>query len=344
MKTSASDRRAARGFTLVELLVVIAIIGVLVGLLLPAVQSARESARRSSCINHAKQIGLATLLHESARKAFPPGTVYVAGQTDTAASSRGSKNLGWAAMILPYGDQNPLYDALSVLKSASGKVFPHYDWADSAPKRIVSTPIPHYMCPSDVMPSINRTISSADHVAKLNYVGVAGYSGADDATSLGGTPLDFMFRPNANIPADGAKAGRRKGVFGGGSKTKISEIVDGTAHTLLFVERDGVAAQAQSSSPASGEFHRAAVWAGTYNTQWPNQHLANITTTSRWLINGTYKYSPGSLHTGFGATCCFADGSVKFVSGNIDSPTWETLGGINDGDVDDQGNQGNGDY
>ena len=60
--------RRSRAFTLVELLVVIAIIGTLVGLLLPAVQAAREAARRSSCQNNMKQMGLALLNYESAKK------------------------------------------------------------------------------------------------------------------------------------------------------------------------------------------------------------------------------------------------------------------------------------
>src|SRR6476660_2586494 len=62
-------------FTLVELLVVIAIIGILVGLLLPAIQSARESARRATCINQMKQLGLALLNYESAKKYLPGGQV-----------------------------------------------------------------------------------------------------------------------------------------------------------------------------------------------------------------------------------------------------------------------------
>ena len=63
--------RDHRGFTLVELLVVIAIIGTLVGLLLPAVQAARESSRRGACQNNIKQLSLAMLNYESARKRLP---------------------------------------------------------------------------------------------------------------------------------------------------------------------------------------------------------------------------------------------------------------------------------
>src|SRR5687768_13660084 len=60
-------------FTLVELLVVIAIIGVLVAILLPAIQAAREAARRTQCVNNLKQVGLAILNYNSARKEYPTG-------------------------------------------------------------------------------------------------------------------------------------------------------------------------------------------------------------------------------------------------------------------------------
>src|SRR5256714_14590783 len=66
-----NSSRSKHGFTLVELLVVIAIIGILVALLLPAIQAAREAARRSQCVNKMKQLGLAVLNYESARKVLP---------------------------------------------------------------------------------------------------------------------------------------------------------------------------------------------------------------------------------------------------------------------------------
>ena len=79
-----------RAFTLVELLVVIAIIGTLVGLLLPAVQAAREAARKSSCINNAKNLGLALINFHSANKAFPLGGASVSSRDQNAVVNGGT--------------------------------------------------------------------------------------------------------------------------------------------------------------------------------------------------------------------------------------------------------------
>ena len=106
-------RRIQRGFTLVELLVVIAIIGILIGMLLPAVQQVREAARRTTCLNNLRQLALAALNHESAHMHFPTAGGQSNAFWDTGEELRpvhGHQNLGWIFQILPFMEQNNLYD------------------------------------------------------------------------------------------------------------------------------------------------------------------------------------------------------------------------------------------
>ena len=109
-----------RGFTLIELLVVIAIIGVLVGLLLPAVQQAREAARRSSCGNKLKQQGLAAHnyadKHASRGDNFLPSAMGVnqAGASNVTTNPvTGVTHWSHIVAILPYGEENNLYNAIN---------------------------------------------------------------------------------------------------------------------------------------------------------------------------------------------------------------------------------------
>src|SRR5262245_46187436 len=104
------SRRA--GFTLVELLVVIAIIGVLVALLLPAVQQARESARRMSCESNLKQIGLGLHNHHDVNLYLMPTTVGEGAEAVAQGFADVAEPDGflmWAAMLLPYIEQQSLY-------------------------------------------------------------------------------------------------------------------------------------------------------------------------------------------------------------------------------------------
>jgi hypothetical protein len=100
--------------------VVIAIIGVLVALLLPAVQAAREAARRVNCQSNIRNLALGVLNYENANGALPAAVEaeqLIAGslQFDLFA---GNTNLSWVVRILPYIEQQQLYDQFDLTVSA----------------------------------------------------------------------------------------------------------------------------------------------------------------------------------------------------------------------------------
>ena len=154
--TSAQDRKA---FTLVELLVVIAIIGILIALLLPAVQAAREAARRAQCTNQLKQIGLAFHNYHDTFRRLPDGGNDKDGTNSNPrcsgccnADNRGRWN--WAYQILPFIEQNALYE-------------------ETSDTTIYTTPVPGYYCPSRRSPGRYPTDTS---YAKMDYAGNVGSS------------------------------------------------------------------------------------------------------------------------------------------------------------------------
>jgi hypothetical protein len=205
------------------------------------------------------------------------------------------------------------------------------------------------MCPTDVMPPINTFYNDGkDPYAKSNYVGVAGMYGAEDeitgGPNSGGIPASSNTNPMRFIsPADcptlvSANAGvfqlkcdGTHGIFAGNSKTKMKDIIDGSSKTLMVAERDG--RRADAAEKGAGIFE-AAYWAGAIRARWLNSTLANARNSGAFRINGTSRWGIGSLHPGRGTYGTFGDGSVRFVTEDIDGLVWEAMATRAGGETD----------
>lgn len=211
------DQSAAKAFTLVELLVVIAVIGLLLALLLPAVQAARETARRMSCANNLKQIGIALHVYEGAHRQWPAG--WTAHDPKTGKGHwYGEPGWAWSAAILPYMEQNQLYEAM---------VHRDLPIADEANAKARVAPIATFRCPSDqgpatfVLPGGGPYLGSGAYepteLAASNYLGVFGTGCLDEACEDGDCVGNGMFFLNRGV--------------------REKEVTDGLSHTLIVGER-----------------------------------------------------------------------------------------------------------
>jgi len=239
----------ARGFTLVELLVVIAIIGILVALLLPAIQAAREAARRSQCENNMKNLGLGTLNFEHTYKKFPYAVqteVEDPGGTKTEkiqyAQSGNALYANWAIQILPFLEEQPLYDSFA-LKRASGRKIPLN--LNTIPAAILpagratnanlvgrNRELQVMLCPSDggrgnPYDGTGLPVSSGGQWARGNYAYNAGL-----ALILQNEAVWNKTQPDPdNVPIT---CGR--GVGGADVACTIAQVTDGTSHTIAIAE------------------------------------------------------------------------------------------------------------
>ena len=330
-----SKRRS--GFTLIELLVVIAIIAILIALLLPAVQQAREAARRTECRNKMKQLGLALHNFHDVYGRFPPGAQDRVCPPSIAncTTQQDIRGTSWLVHILPYIDQAPLYNKYDF----------NLHFTDVINLRVGNNKVPVFYCPSGVDPDSERGKSgrsqeSADGVRNYSthYYGIMGPNVLRSGTTeqrfnYNGTEYIYVVgsgNVNAAYATDGVlqRYTDRPNSITTKFFPKFKDILDGTSNLLIVGER--------SMTPPTRPF--VPDWRSwvrgqdggsgtTKNIHYP----INAPIFYNWIVgtgsaslNNFNDLPMGSNHDG-GCHFLLGDGSVRFLSENIDFPTYVVL-------------------
>ncbi|MCC7339341.1 MAG: DUF1559 domain-containing protein [Pirellulaceae bacterium] len=310
-----------QAFTLVELLVVIAIIGILVGLLLPAVQAAREAARRMQCSNNLKQLGLAAHNYESSNRRFPAmetGTGTVAGGGQFYSMS------GWYAM-LPYVEQTSLYSNLSTLNVDPGHYVPG-GTSNGISMSMLVTRLSFLECPSDAGSTDPSTASLT--LTPTSYGMCTG-----DNYAMSQLPGEAS---NATM-ASKKLAIRNRGLFGRGDYPAIGSMTDGTSNTIMLAERSrphaknskGAAIFLFASNPdTTPPAVCQANWSGSRYIDESLVYMGDSMPGYRGMAGNAYYAAVSTILAPNSAVCVVSSGDSPLVAGGIWSATSEHTGGV----------------
>lgn len=323
-----AGRRGPDGFTLVELLVVIGIIGVLIGLLLPAVQVAREAARKITCRNNLKQIALALHSYEGTNKALPGGFTHWV----TSAGAKSTDNWSPFVVLLPFLEQEDVYDSIAAAKSSS--------YSRDA--------VPTFLCPSDW----GRTLIQQS---------VSGYPSHNYGFNVGDHP---SFSGSASA---GATTNKMRGLFANSEyRMPFKNISDGLTRTIMVSEsrrpqitsanpagfgsaRDISSNDYAVNGPAAMEYTKRSdpagcfeIWLGDkFKVDSALQLIGGVKSPGGTWVRGYFMsywafntilapngpscgsenvgiFTARSFHLG-GVNAAMADGAVRFISENIDA-------------------------
>jgi prepilin-type N-terminal cleavage/methylation domain-containing protein len=311
-KISVTPARFRCGFTLVELLVVIAIIGILVAILLPTIQAARESARRAQCINNQKQMALAMLNYENARK------FQVYYHETTSPYSWANAGLVWGVLILPYMEEQALFDTFDKSQHMTAR----------ANAEAVRNIVRGYVCPS-APSSANPIFTDRGALGNLNpnpglglYYPVSMGPTENDKcvycpAGQTGSPTNYCCQGKSygSKGYDNSWKASSVGMFGRfNDKRRFSQVTDGLSNTFMLGET------LPEHCVYAGAFSPATSITGT---NIPLNTFEPLCTAPPEC----YIYACGfkSAHPG-GAIFTMGDGSNHFVSQDIDYRLFNELG------------------
>ena len=310
-----------------------------------------------TCSNHLRQIALATQNYHSGFGRFPAGYVshpttdgsVPPGVTIDAITWDAGPGWGWGAALLPYAEATAV---------ASQLRFENPLWAPIN-EAAVATRIPFFLCPSATGPEGPVTAQNESggplivngreiRLGRSHYVASHGQESCWGECGSASTGVVFtnIYTSSTQVVTIAGDAGRvADGPFFRNSRTKFSDILDGTSHTIFFGEHasalsdktwvgvvPGAFTHPRLQSPENGPDAAATltlVHAGPSGgeldiTGVPIIHPVNFPT---FHVGQMYSQHPG------GGQVAFGDGSVRFISNFVDLFLWAELSSMREGEV-----------
>jgi prepilin-type processing-associated H-X9-DG protein len=294
--------RNRRSFTLFQLLIILALLAILFALFLPYLTKVRFAAARSASANNLRQIGIAMFNYlDTNNGSFPPGN--------------DDNNFSAAARILPYIEQNNLFNTIDFKK-------PMDDKANAAARKAV---VKTFLSPLD------RSESVSTDYGPTNYLFNAG-----SKASL--TDNDGVCYQNSKIGileiTDGTSntlmaVETLKGDGGIKAMDMRRQHILLKKEDLKNLQNDAGVKDWEKDKNVAGD--RAASWMD-------GRFLQGTFTGTRTFNDG----KPDVSCAGFGGlsgprgvddkiNALFCDGSVRAINSTVKLEVWKLLAGRNDG-------------
>ena len=336
------------GFTLIELLVVIAIIAILIALLLPAVQQAREAARRTQCKNNLKQIGIALHNYHDTHSCLPPMKIWANGiDCPNGTPWDNTGGFSWRVMILPFVEQSTMYNQIDFSRIHAPLVC---TGSAAVLTNISNKAIPGYLCPSDSTPAVIGAHAGTNYGAAVSASAQVKlpYGQTSGTPAIPYEKLAAVFQMNSNVGPikvtltdikDGTSntiavaevfRARRTAIRGGGgfgldgSGRCYRWMVEGACEVTGTLGRGGAFGDMSGGFQGSGGNPGGHLQVGATSARTgdggPNDNRADQSSWNGENDEGAHDgFRPSSSQHIGGVQVLLGDGSVKFVSDNVDS-------------------------
>lgn len=332
----------AVGTLLLQVVVVTSIVVAVCSLFLGLVTTGKEPPRRAQCMNHAKQLVIASLAYEMTHGRLPLASSQPFSGRPGAGGALHPAGYSWIAHILPYLGKDNVYDRWK--EGSQDFSLGPFDTQNLA--SIPQLQLAELFCPSNRVYVVDTSASEYQEFAESNGRKLAparsAYIGFSTSHFTNATGLGELFNADSKSSFDGNGAmpfPRTPDDAGPG--ITLSDIRDGRSYTLMLCESLETAYAAWCDGQA---MWAVGAWPGNANVPsakggpdgllgWPDADeqsrcslgvgdeddpaLAYLP-KSRYTAGHDRRWGPSSNHDGGVVVHAFADGYVRVISPDID--------------------------